>query len=117
MPKVSIKANKTPASPIRKSVPYSDTAKKAGKKKYQLNIGQPYFETPASLLNTIKNSDIKVVEYSHSSGIESYRKKLAICYNSFKMPVDWHDIIFTAGAPKAMVCLDKALKVYPGRTH
>ena len=38
MPKVSIKANKTPASPIRKSVPYSDTAKKAGKKKYHLNI-------------------------------------------------------------------------------
>ena len=57
MPKISQKAIDMPASPIRKLVPYSEIAKKAGKTVYHLNIGQPDIETPAIALNAIKNMD------------------------------------------------------------
>lgn len=91
-----------PASPIRKLVPFAEAAKKQGRTIYHLNIGQPDIETPASLLNAVKNADIKVLEYSHSAGIESYRKKLADYYGSFQINVDYNDIIITTGGSEAI---------------
>ncbi len=91
-----------PSSPIRKLVPFAEAAKKLGKKIYHLNIGQPDIETPETMLNAIKNSNIKVLEYSHSAGFESYRKKLATYYNGFKMPVALEDIIITTGGSEAI---------------
>lgn len=41
MPKISIRREKIPASPIRKPTPFSDSAKAKGVKVYHLNIGQP----------------------------------------------------------------------------
>ncbi len=102
MPKISTKGKSMPSSPIRKLVPFAETAKKQGKKIYHLNIGQPDIETPSVMLNAIKNSKIKVLEYSHSAGFESYRKKLAQYYNGYKMPVDWNDIIITTGGSEAI---------------
>lgn len=91
-----------PASPIRKLVPYADAAKKRGIKIYHLNIGQPDIETPEVMLNAIKNANIKVLEYSHSAGIESYRKKLAGYYGSFNINIDANDIIITTGGSEAI---------------
>ena len=64
MPKISTKANNMPASPIRKLVPYAETAKKQGKIVYHLNIGQPDIETPEVALNAIKNMDRTDVDCS-----------------------------------------------------
>ena len=80
MPKISTKGINMPESPIRKLVPYSDEAKKKGRKVYHSNIGQPDIETPEGAINVLKNTNIKVVEYSHSAGILSYRKKLVEYY-------------------------------------
>jgi len=91
-----------PPSPIRKLVPYAEKAKKEGKKVYHLNIGQPDIETPDTLLNAIKNFQPRVVEYSHSAGIESYRKKLASYYKSHRINVDYTDIIITTGGSEAI---------------
>ena len=91
-----------PASPIRKLVPYAETAKKAGMKIYHLNIGQPDIETPASLMDAIRNSDIKILEYSHSAGFESYRKKLSDYYKGFRINVESTDIIITTGGSEAI---------------
>ncbi len=102
MPKVSLKGNNMPASPIRKLVPFADAAKKRGTKIYHLNIGQPDIETPEVMLNAIKNADIKVLEYSHSAGIESYRKKLAGYYGSFNINISENDIIITTGGSEAI---------------
>ena len=102
MPKVSLKGNNMPASPIRKLVPFADAAKKRGTKIYHLNIGQPDIETPEVMLNAIKNADIKVLEYSHSAGIESYRKKLAGYYSSFNINITENDIIITTGGSEAI---------------
>ncbi len=102
MPKVSSKGNSMPSSPIRKLVPFAEAAKKQGRKIYHLNIGQPDIETPEVMLNAIKNADIKVLEYSHSAGIESYRKKLAGYYETFNIKIDQNDIIITTGGSEAI---------------
>jgi len=47
MPKISIKGNSMPESPIRKLVPYAEKAYKQGKTVYHLNIGQPDIKTTA----------------------------------------------------------------------
>ncbi|MCE3228151.1 MAG: aspartate aminotransferase [Bacteroidetes bacterium] len=102
MPVISHKAKAMPASPIRKLVPFAETAKKKGIKIYHLNIGQPDIETPASFLNAVKNADIKVLEYSHSAGNESYRKKLCNYYKEYNINIDASDIIITCGGSEAI---------------
>ena len=82
MPDLSLshRAEIMPPSPIRKLVPYAEAAKKRGIKVYHLNIGQPDIETPKQALDAVRHSDFKVLEYSHSAGNESYRKKLVEYY-------------------------------------
>ncbi len=91
-----------PASPIRKLVPYADAAKKRGLKIYHLNIGQPDIETPASFLDAIRHADHKIVEYSPSAGIESYRKKLCHYYKEYNINIDPSEIIITCGGSEAI---------------
>jgi len=100
-----------PASPIRKLVPFAETARKKGIKIYHLNIGQPDIETPPEILDAVRKSDFKVLEYSHSAGNESYRKKLVDYYQSVNIQVDHNEIIITTGGSEAilfgfMSCLD-----------
>lgn len=102
MPTISTKATKMPPSPIRKLVPFAEAAKKKGIKIFHLNIGQPDIETPKEMLSAIKHADIKVLEYSHSAGIESYRKALAKYYQGFKIDVEYNDIIITTGGSEAL---------------
>jgi aspartate aminotransferase len=103
MPKVSNKGMQMPESPIRKLVPYSEIAKKKGNKVYHLNIGQPDIKTPEVAMNSIKNLDIKVLEYSHSAGFESYRRKLSQYYTKHGLPIDLADIIITTGGSEALL--------------
>ena len=100
-----------PASPIRKLVPFAEAAKKRGTKVYHLNIGQPDIETPKMVLDAVRQSDFKVLEYSHSAGNESYRKKLVGYYKSVGIDVNEKQIIITTGGSEAilfgfMACLD-----------
>ena len=112
MPKVSNKGHQMPPSPIRKLVPFAEKAKKEGKQIFHLNIGQPDIPTPDVMLNALRNIDLKVVEYSHSAGMESYRKKLATYYKKNNIEVDWTEIIITTGGSEAieiamMSCLNE----------
>ncbi|MFM7301195.1 MAG: pyridoxal phosphate-dependent aminotransferase [Crocinitomicaceae bacterium] len=103
MPKISIKAEAMPASPIRKLVPYAEAAKKRGTIVYHLNIGQPDIETPEVALTAIKQMDRKVIEYSHSAGFESYRQKLSSSYINQGLPVNPEDILVTTGGSEALI--------------
>ncbi|WP_396145569.1 pyridoxal phosphate-dependent aminotransferase [Flavobacterium sp.] len=103
MPKISNKGKQMPESPIRKLVPYADIAKKNGNKVYHLNIGQPDIKTPEVALQAVKNTDIKVLEYSHSAGFESYRIKLSEYYKTQGLPIDLADIIITTGGSEALL--------------
>ena len=101
-----------PESPIRKLVPYADEAKKKGRKVYHLNIGQPDIETPETVLKAIRNTQLKVIEYSHSAGIPSYRERLVDYYKDQGIHITAEEIIVGAGASEAilfamMTCLDE----------
>lgn len=102
MPHISNKAIEMPSSPIRKLVPFAEDAKKRGTKIYHLNIGQPDIETPESFLNAVKTADFKVLEYSHSAGNESYRKKLCNYYKGYNININSNEIIITCGGSEAI---------------
>ena len=102
MLQISQRGKIMPASPIRKLVPYAELARKKGIKVYHLNIGQPDIETPKQILDAVKNTDMKVLEYSHSAGNESYRKRLSAYYHSTGIDVDHTQIIVTTGGSEAI---------------
>ncbi|WP_126246796.1 pyridoxal phosphate-dependent aminotransferase [Chitinophaga rhizosphaerae] len=111
MPNISQRGQIMPPSPIRKLVPFAEAAKKKGVTVYHLNIGQPDIETPQPVLDAVRNSHFKVLEYSHSAGNESYRRKLTTYYDRFGIQVDHNQIIVTTGGSEAiifgfMACLD-----------
>lgn len=108
---ISNRGTQMPPSPIRKLVPYAEAAKKRGTKVYHLNIGQPDIATPEIILDAVRKSDFKVLEYSHSAGNESYRKKLVKYYDHVSIKVNPEQIIVTTGGSEAilfgfMACMD-----------
>lgn len=100
---ISNRGKHMPASPIRKLVPYAEAAKKKGVKVYHLNIGQPDIETPPAILDAVRNADIKVLEYSHSAGNESYRRKLVQYYKKVGIDVTHEQILITTGGSEAIL--------------
>jgi aspartate aminotransferase len=100
---ISKKGQQMPESPIRKLVPYAEEAKKRGVHVHHLNIGQPDIETPEIALNAIKNFPDKVIAYSHSAGILSFRKKLTEYYKTVNIHLDAEEIIVSAGASEALL--------------
>lgn len=108
---ISHRGQQMPPSPIRKLVPYAEAAKKKGTRVYHLNIGQPDIETPKQALDAVRNADFKVLEYSHSAGNESYRRKLVQYYKKVGIDVTHEQIIITTGGSEAilfgfMSCMD-----------
>ena len=91
-----------PASPIRKLVPFAEKAKQNGIQVYHLNIGQPDIETPPAAMDAVRHNHMRVLEYSHSAGNESYRKKLAAYYNSIGIDIDYEQILITTGGSEAI---------------
>src|SRR5450432_1983674 len=111
MPTIPQRGQEMPASPIRKLVPYAEAAKKRGSRVYHLNIGQPDIETPPSTLDAVRHFTFKVLEYSHSAGNETYRRKLVKYYKKVGIDIDYNQIIITTGGSEAilfgfMSCLD-----------
>jgi aspartate aminotransferase len=100
---ISQRGREMPPSPIRKLVPFAEAAKKKGIKVYHLNIGQPDIETPAAILDAVKHTDIKVLEYSHSAGNESYRRKLVTYYKKSGIDVTHEQILVTTGGSEAIL--------------
>ncbi len=103
MPKISEKGQMMPESPIRKLVPFAEAAKKRGIKVYHLNIGQPDIPTPQTMIDAMHNLNAKVIEYSHSAGILSYREKLCKYYAKHDIKITPDDIIIGAGASEAIL--------------
>jgi aspartate aminotransferase len=111
MPSISQRGQDMPASPIRKLVPFAEAAKKRGVHVYHLNIGQPDIETPPATLDAVRHFDFKILEYSHSAGNESYRRKLVGDYAKKGISLHYEQIIITTGGSEAILfamfsCLD-----------
>jgi aspartate aminotransferase len=103
MPTISLRGVAMPPSPIRKLVPFAEDAKRKGRIIYHLNIGQPDIHTPETAMNAIRSISKPVLEYSHSAGYESYRRKLAAFYNGIGIQVDFNQIIVTTGGSEAIL--------------
>lgn len=111
MPVVSHRGASMPPSPIRKLVPFAEAAKARGVNVFHLNIGQPDIETPPAILDAVRNAEIQVLEYSHSAGNESYRRKLVEYYQRNNINLTPEQIIVTTGGSEALsfgiqACLD-----------
>lgn len=92
-----------PSSPIRKLTPLANEAKARGVKVYHLNIGQPDLPTPQKALDSLKEVDRTVLEYSPSSGFLTLREKLAGYYGKFNISLSPDDIIITSGGSEAVL--------------
>src|SRR5258708_14144459 len=62
-------------------------------------------------MDAVRHFDFKVLEYSHSAGNESYRRKLADYYKKAGINVDFQQILVTTGGSETilfafMSCLD-----------
>ena len=93
-------------------MPFAEAAKERGVHVFHLNIGQPDIETPQIALDAVRNSDFKILEYSHSAGNLSYRKKLSAYYTKeMDIELNEEEVIITTGGSEAilfamMTCLN-----------
>ena len=92
-----------PASPIRKLVPFAEAAKRKGTTVYHLNIGQPDIETPPAIMNAVRKTNMKVLEYTHSAGNETYRRKLVQYYKKVGIDISYEQIMITTGGSEAIM--------------
>jgi aspartate aminotransferase len=102
MPEISKRGILMPNSPIRKLVPLAEEADKRGCKVYRLNIGQPDLLTSPNALEAIHNYGARVIEYGHSAGNESLRRKFALFYKKIGVSLDFKDILITTGGSEAI---------------
>ncbi len=112
MPKISYRGETAHSSPIRKLASAAEEAKKAGKKVYHLNIGQPDILTPPAALEAVRNFDFNILAYSPSNGYPSYREKLPAYYRNFGINIHPDEILITSGASEGILftllaCFDK----------
>ncbi|XMB73258.1 pyridoxal phosphate-dependent aminotransferase [Mycoplasmatota bacterium WC30] len=89
-------------SPIRKFIPIADKAKKANKKVYHLNIGQPDIETPKAFMDAIKNYESKVIKYSKSNGEMCLINAIQNFYKRENIIFEDDEILITNGASEAL---------------
>lgn len=80
--KLSKVASTTPASPIRKLVPYAMDAKKRGIKIYHLNIGDPDIKTPGVMIDFLQKWTRNPISYPNSRGEKVLLDSLKIYYQS-----------------------------------
>lgn len=111
MPSISRRAVEMPASPIRRLVPYAEGAKARGLHIFHLNIGQPDVESPAEFWRAIRGFGDKVLEYSHSAGNASLRRRMLEFYAERGIHLDDGQLIVTTAGSEAirfalLACLD-----------
>ncbi len=101
--KLSQRVESMQASPIRKFLPFSDSAKARGIKVYHLNIGQPDIETPKEMMDVYHNFSDKVLAYGPSQGLASYRKALVKYYGKHDINITDDEVIVTTAGSEALV--------------
>ena len=54
-------------------------------------------------MDAVRNTNMKVLEYSHSAGNESYRRKLVQYYKKVGIDVSYDQIMITTGGSEAIL--------------
>ena len=100
---VSINANRCEPSPMRKFHPLAMNAKKAGKKIYHLNIGQPDIPTPAAYYEAVRNFDHTTLAYEASPGMPVLIEAIREYYQKLGVELEADDILITTGGSEALL--------------
>lgn len=107
--KLSKRGQFAPASPIRKLVPISDSAKARGIKIYHLNIGDPDFSMPDTIQEEFKNiaNSLHRLPYPAFRGQKKLLDAWIKYYSDIHIPLEivHEDMIITAGASDAMTLI------------
>jgi len=103
MPSLSKRAQRIPASPIRRLVPFADQAKAKGIHVHHLNIGQPDIETPAAMMDAFRKFDEPVLAYGPSAGLPELREAVANYFCRVGDPVKPEQVFVTTGGSEALV--------------
>jgi len=98
---ISERATRFPASPIRKLNPLADKAKQEGVKVYHVNIGQPDILTPEEFFRGMDESEIDVLSYSPSEGIDDVLQALKGYYNDSGITLEDGELMITVGGSEA----------------
>ena len=100
---LSQRARVMPASPIRKLVPFYESARARGMQVYCLNIGQPDIVTSDVMRAAYRTWDQKVLAYGHSAGLSEYRAGLARYYARHDIQVQPEEVFVTTGGSEAIL--------------
>ena len=100
---ISINTNRCEPSPMRKFHPYAVKAKKAGKKIYHLNIGQPDLPTPKAYYEAIRSFDEKTLEYAESPGKPLLIDAIRNYYHGLGVDLDENEVLITTGGSEALL--------------
>jgi aspartate aminotransferase len=103
MPHISQRAQNAPQSPIRRLGPFADAAKARGIDVIHLNIGQPDIDSPPEFWDAILRNHPRILEYSHSAGNESLRRKMRKTYERILgISLQEGDLMVTTAASEAV---------------
>ncbi len=116
MPNISQRGLSAYTSPIRKLSPFADQAKRDGKHVFHLNIGQPDIKTPQDALAKMHATDVQILAYSPSKGINSFREKIPNYYAKYSISISSENVLVTNGASEGiyfalLACLDEGEEV------
>jgi aspartate aminotransferase len=100
-PRVSERAQRLPASPIRRLAPAADAARKRGTHVYHLNIGQPDIETPECFRERLSRIEERVLAYSPSEGIPELVTVMRGYYAGCGIDLEDEQILITTGGSEA----------------
>lgn len=103
MPEISLRAQQTPESPIRRLMPYADAAKARGVKVFHLNIGQPDVEAPQEFWTAIREMGQPVVAYTHSAGMPALRKAAVAHYQAKGIDIAEDQLFVTTAGSEAII--------------
>jgi aspartate aminotransferase len=92
-----------PESPIRRLAPFAVAAAQAGKKVYNLNIGQPDIPSPREILDRLAAFDQPNVAYGPSQGLPAFIESVRAYYARWDLEFAREEIFVTTGGSEALL--------------
>lgn len=102
MVSLSRRAQRIPASPIRKLHPLAEAARSRGIDVINLNIGQPDLATPPQFFEAASRFPSQILAYSPSQGSPAFIQGLVHYYQQCGLAVEPHEITVTIGGSEAI---------------
>jgi len=103
MLKLSDRADRLPASPIRRLAPFAVAAAKRGVTVHHLNIGQPDIPSPPELLARLRSFDQPNVAYGPSEGLPEMVEAVRRYHEKVGLPLEREEIFITTGGSEALL--------------